>query len=280
MKFFWRKKLFLMMLIALFLCISGTPPAEAYNRIIAFGDSLTDGNDDRGMYALFPTTAPDSSTNGGVNGMELGGGNVWIDYLAANLGVTLENYALGGAMVQFNTSTYGDTPAFPTPWVPPFPLGLEGQVQEYLNTLPSIDNGDLVVVWIGGNDAFFWLQHHAIPYPFPDPFPADDIANYPLNPEEAFIPAAMAKIEAQLELLYTSGATHFLVNNLPNLGTTPLGMQIDAGIGIDSSENLSIEWNAALAEMLDDFEDGKDVVVYRYDVFYCYAGDHHRCHIP
>lgn len=123
-----KKKLLLVFIVLGFLLPN---ISFAYSKIVAFGDSLSDtGN----VY---------TATNGATPGFpsyffgRYSNGPVWVEYLADNIGATLENYAWGGA----TTSGMGSVP------------GLDLQVAGFLSS-GSFDNNTLFTVWAGPNDFF------------------------------------------------------------------------------------------------------------------------------
>lgn len=123
--------------------------AQAYNNILAFGDSLSDN----GYYQGYPGGTP-----GNINFVDVYGfrsfsaGPVWVDYLAADLGVSsMLNMAYGGATSGWdNPAAYygtGDNKYLTT-------TGLQWQVAAYESAWHSINEGTLVTMSAGGNDNF------------------------------------------------------------------------------------------------------------------------------
>lgn len=115
--------------------IDGATPPAGVNKIIAFGDSLSDTQN---MYNASNWTLPNR------NSWFLGrfsNGNNWVEYLAGNLRLPIYNWAVGGAGV--NTEQYVIS-------------GVTDQVNSYLQYMQKAPNyrpeNSLFTVLIGGND--------------------------------------------------------------------------------------------------------------------------------
>ena len=201
-------------LIVAILSLTVAHPAAAFDQIFVFGDSTSDtGND---LIASGGTT-PDP--NAFFEG-RFSNGLVWVDRLALAFGVNLTpslaatdvttqsiNFAFGGS--QTGVSNFTPDGIFFVP-------GVNGQISGDPNNAffpPSFTdmlseagigaNQDaLYVIWSGAND-FIIPPPNGIP-------PTTSVAN----------------ISNAITTLYDLGARHFLVNNLPDLGDTPLAQLI------------------------------------------------------
>lgn len=124
-----KRKLFL---LAIVICLVLPTASFGFNKIVAFGDSLSDtGN----TYAMDATAAPASHYWEG----RFSNGPVWVEYLAESLSATLECYAYGGSPSA--GLGYG---VFP---------GLDYQVPNFEANSGAGDYGDtLFTVWTGAND--------------------------------------------------------------------------------------------------------------------------------
>ncbi|RJP94854.1 MAG: hypothetical protein C4518_02505 [Desulfobacteraceae bacterium] len=171
------KKRFTILTVFIVLCavaMGGTAFAgNKISKIVAFGDSLSD--------------------NGWEDGYGFGvwtNGDVWLEYLADEMGVQLEDRALGGAKTSGHNS--GSTL-----------YGLDWQVNMYvIQTGVGADLSDtLFVIWAGGND-FLSIQ------------PTDDPA--------VVIGNGINNIKGSIDNLLSIGAKNILVMNLPDLGAAPL----------------------------------------------------------
>lgn len=114
--------------ILLFCCVF-TAQAGTVDKIVLFGDSLSDnGNFYAASYHIIPKNPPY------FNG-RFSNGPTWIEYLAADMHVPLADYAYGGAVAK---KDWND---------------LDGQVQTFLKEAGQDDvSNHLFVIWIGSND--------------------------------------------------------------------------------------------------------------------------------
>ncbi|MFH2066536.1 MAG: SGNH/GDSL hydrolase family protein [Pseudomonadota bacterium] len=155
-----KKRLMVVGILLSFLLLPFGGTAFAYSNIVAFGDSLSDN----GNFGVW--------TNG----------QVWVEYLAADLGISLDDMALGGAKTVghiYSPTTYG----------------LDWQVAQYTAGLSGAPLDTLFTVWIGGNDF--------------------------LGGSMDFTTAAQ-NAGNSIEALINAGASDIMVMNLPNLGAIPL----------------------------------------------------------
>jgi len=131
--------------------LSFAAPAQAQrvDHIVAFGDSYAD---DGNAFELAGIPLP--STVVYTTGRFSGGTN-YVDTLADLLGVSIDNFAIGGAKTD-NSNTSGPLPGF-TFEVTNF-LGIGPQVPAFPAYGPVFGPNDLVTVSIGGNDARQYQQ--------------------------------------------------------------------------------------------------------------------------
>jgi phospholipase/lecithinase/hemolysin len=192
-----KKQLTVAWILLSFLLLSFSGTAFAYSNIVAFGDSLSDnGNADGHGFGVW--------TNG----------QVWVEYLAADLGASLDDWAYGGA------KTVG--PNLPSPPYPPgISYGLDGQVAGYTAGLGggSAPVDTLFTVWIGGNDFL------------------GGSVNYP---------GAAQNAGNAIETLINAGASDIMVLNLPNLGAIPLKNDPVTGAPDPNAQLLTNLYNAEL----------------------------------
>lgn len=211
------------------------PAAPRYTRQITFGDSLSDV----GTYA------------GGAIGQAGGGrftingdstardpaltGKIWVDVLAEALGVAVPcaaitglqgradrglavpvqehgncyNYAMGGARV---TNPVGPGNAATGSPLGALTMPVSDQVENHLARHGGrFDSGDIVFVMAGGNDALTLLR---------------GVRSAAAATDAAAIVAQMATAGSELAAIVNRriagrGATRVVVNNLPDLGTSP-----------------------------------------------------------
>jgi phospholipase/lecithinase/hemolysin len=159
---------------ALFLCLlfPFSTSAFAYSQVVAFGDSLSDNGD---------------------GFVRASNGPVWVDYLAADLGIGLLDMAYSGAR------TYGHPASGTEPGTTGYDYGFTWQIDEYLSG-DNFDKNALHTVWIGGNDLLNLGEDR----------PREVIWNAAIN-----IGHSVGKLAA-------AGANDIVLMNMPNLGATPL----------------------------------------------------------
>jgi len=199
-----------------------------FNRIVVFGDSLSDSGNAFALNGGVTVSAPDYGMTGVVNGIpevvtlvpdapyesrRFSNGPTWIEDFAGAIGLgasvrpavagalfvvddgRASNYAVGGA-------TAADI------GVSRFPLGV--QVDLFLSDVRGQAPADaLYVIAIGGNDIRAALGA-------PDP--------------TVIIGAALASIGNNVGKLYGAGARKFLIWNAPDLGRTPAIRRLDAAV--------------------------------------------------
>ncbi len=225
-----RKDLFMKKILCLLfllpsLCFSS---GQAINKMILFGDSLSDtGNLYRITSHLFPKEPPYFKGH-------FSNGHIWAEKLYKNLFPTRNdfddyNYAVGGASAVLSTDAM-------------LPYTLSNEVNNYLYFHSLHDKSKvLYVIWIGGNNYLRGPTDH----------------NYITD-------KVIDAITYQMEKLIDKGAKHFMVPNLPDLATTPYGVEHGTSeqLGI-----LSKMHNHKLHDKLIEFrENHPDVTVLSFDV--------------
>lgn len=182
--------------------------ASSLSNIVIFGDSLSDtGNFYEFSEHQFPTSPPYFEGR-------FSNGPVWVEHLMQswfpeNPALSpIENYAFGGAAVAVENDKS--------------PMTLEQEISHYLKDHQGMaDESRLYVVWIGGNNYLGKLE----------------------DPEKTL--AAVNKgIVNSLKLLAEKGARHIMVINLPDLGKSPIAVEMGAE---EALSYLSTRHNAALA---------------------------------
>jgi phospholipase/lecithinase/hemolysin len=176
---------------------AGARAASPYDAIYAFGDSLSDAGNN---YVLSGGTSPASPYYNG----EYSNGNVWLDTLAADLGLPAltpsqsggTDYAYGGAAsgpTVFNTGGSSDV------------MGPTGQIAQFTSTHPTnkADPNALYTILIGGNDLL------GIP------------AGATQAQGQTLLDDVVNNIDSAITTLAGEGAKDFLVLTVPDLGKTP-----------------------------------------------------------
>ncbi len=207
--------------------------AFAYSALYAFGDSLSDSGN---VSVLTGGTVPAAPYAPG----RFSNGPVWVEVLAANLGLAANPALLGGTNYAFGGAVTGAPFASSTPT-------LSAQVNSLY--LPSVggaaDPNALYVVWGGGNDVRNIGQG--------------------LNPPLA-IGNSVSNILGIVSTLAAAGAQNFLVVNLPDIGLTP---EAAAGgpIAQAGATGLSVAFNNGLAANLPGLAAGLGINVMTLDAF-------------
>jgi phospholipase/lecithinase/hemolysin len=186
--------------------------------IFAFGDSLSDnGNYYRLVDRLTPLTPQDGSPPLPYFFGRYSNGPVAVERLAADLGVPLHDFAVGGAL----TGLTNEDPRFPR-------SGVLAQVQAFTAAHEDLDDDALYFLWGGAND-FLGATDLGAP-----------------GVAQAVIAAAITNLTQSVSLLYAHGARHFLLPNLPDLGLIPLNRGPQAAL----ATQLTNIFNQAYARAL------------------------------
>ncbi|WGV26375.1 SGNH/GDSL hydrolase family protein [Halotia branconii] len=210
--------------------------AEAFTGLSVIGDSLSDtGN----LYnlTLNPQTGVGFPPPPYFEG-RFSNGPIWIDELAQKLnleaptpyinflnGATPEsgiNFAFGGATTTDVNTIVTGLPSFP-------------QEVAALTALQPADPEALYVLWIGANDYLPTQSPDFIPFVNPD--------------------TTLASISNALQTLASVGVKNVIVPNLPNLGNTPLALNLNQLIP-DTSERLNQltkDHNDGLSQLIKSF---------------------------
>ncbi len=226
------RKLALMLALATTLAGQSLAHAGGFDKIIVFGDSLSDNGNlfdfTDGQLLPYPYSQGRASN-----------GDVWVEYLADDLDAPLHDVAFVGA--QTGNGLRQTPPSIAGP------LGLtQGdlripsiglQVSQYLKYDAPTENS-LVVIWGGANDVFFGQANNFV---------------------------SVNNISHHIRRLAQSGAQTFLVPNMPPLEQTPFGLwsPLDVQLGL---YYLSIDFNDRLQSELDDLEQELGVTIIQFDV--------------
>ena len=202
------------------LLLSTAASASAFSQLYIFGDSLSDvGNLSQTTFNLIPPPpyAPGRLSNGPL----------WVDYLATDLGLTINlsnDFAFAGARTD---NLNGLSPLFPAPFNQPGLLpGLQQQIDRFVATSPAADPNALYILWAGAND-------------YLDPNLTDPLGT---------VQSAVTNISQDITRLVRVGAKNILVPNLPNLGQLPLiNLDPQRAAGLNTVSSLH---NAGLTQSL------------------------------
>jgi len=199
--------------------------AGRIDALYGFGDSLTDNGN---LYAATSNPGPPVPGAPYVNG-QFTNGNVWIQDLAADLGLTsLTPSLLGGTDYAYGTAETGITP-FNTSAAGTDLLGATGQLAQFQSTHATADPNALYAIWIGSNDLSDMLANAA-----PSQFGAD-------------IATIAGNIDTAIDTLAGMGAKNFLIVTVPDLGDTPQALA--AGPAASAGASLvSADFDATLVD--------------------------------
>ena len=209
--------------------------AAPYSNIFVFGDSLSDSGNNA---IVFDSIAPGLRTPVPLGTLEVpkvflpyasdrySNGPVWVEDLAANLGLSAKPSLAGGTNFAFGGAQSG-------PVGSSFPFSVSDQVGAFLLSSGGKAPGDaLYVVEGGGNDAREFL-----PALLKGADPSSMIASYA---------SSMRSIISALAL---AGADHFLLWNVPDIGKIPLTTTQGPGPSA-AAHNLADLMNQALMQVL------------------------------
>jgi len=217
---FWGSSSISALAAALALSMASTgAQAQTFNRLISFGDSLTDNGN---LFAKFglPPSPPYN--------MRFTNQLTFAEYLSGPmlpfgaLGPGSVNYAYGGA----RTDSLSVTPNLGIP-------GIQDQINTFIGTGGVFGPKDVVSLWGGANNIF--------------------LANPPTDPTaaQAFMAnvatSAAADIGSELKQIASAGARTVLVYNLPNFGVLPnYTQQGPAAVQLASftTTTFNASWNA------------------------------------
>jgi phospholipase/lecithinase/hemolysin len=224
---------------------SSTPAGGVKLQVVSFGDSLSDVG----------TYAPVIQASFGGGRFTTNPGEVWTQKVAEYYGGTLTaaylggfgkplvaaggyGYAQGGADV-VNPQGKGWAPNSMAATTVP----VVTQVANYLNAHTSFNSNQLVLVNGGANDIFQFAETTgnltalgaALQTEYPQLVQAGTLPNSQAG-QVAFIVGYLQKLAnpqiaqaatqlaAQVQTIVNSGATHVVVSNVPDIGSTPLGV--------------------------------------------------------
>ena len=183
--------------------VSGRAAFAAVDKIIVFGDSLSDNGNVYQLTQGYPGNPllpfPGDTTY--VGGRQTNG-RVAVEFMSLNMRTPLVDYAQAGATT--GTVNVNDDGSLGVPAGALHLAGMKTQVANYLAAPHAADPNALYVLWGGPND---FLSGLANPGAF-DPAGA--------------ISAALGNLSLEAQSLYLgAGARSFLIPNMPDLGLTP-----------------------------------------------------------
>ncbi|SAL69520.1 acylhydrolase [Caballeronia peredens] len=221
---------------------NSTPAGGVKLQVVSFGDSLSDVG----------TYAPVAAANFGGGRFTTNPGQVWTQNVAQYYGDTLTpamtggfgtapalqpgfGYAQGGSRVT-NPIGIGHATTDPSNFTGALTVPVAQQLTNYLAAHGSFNAGQLVIVNGGANDILFNLQ-------------AVQAGQMTPAAATAAIGQAALDLAGVIGKIVQSGATHVLVSNVPDIGTTPQGTMSNATSRALLSQ-ASLGFNQALAAAL------------------------------
>jgi thermolabile hemolysin len=189
--------------------------AATFSQLVVYGDSLSDLG--RAAAATGGAAPPYSSL---VGGGRFSNGPIWVEYLAASLGIPASgnpatNFAVGGA-------TTGTTNTI-QPLIP-FPIPALNGIQQQVSNNAISDPDALYVIWGGANDYLGGgITNPAIP---------------------------VGNLFTEINSLIGRGARNIVVPNLPSLGALPSTRNL--GVTAIGLNNLTAAHNTGLAATIGD----------------------------
>lgn len=190
--------------------------AASFSSLVAFGDSLTDTGR---LYELSSGSIPPSPPY--YQG-RASNGPLWIDYVASDLNLSVENLAMGGAKT-------GNDNLFDN--IVPGTEGLLEEVGTFSKNHPAADPNALYAIWAGADN--FLPENNSLPSQSPTAISqaVNDLTN------------AMSKLN-------TLGARQFLVFNMPDLSLTPRAREADLS---SPATEISASFNTAFSQALNEW---------------------------
>ncbi|WP_277186070.1 SGNH/GDSL hydrolase family protein [Caballeronia sp. BR00000012568055] len=221
---------------------NSTPAGGVKLQIVSFGDSLSDVG----------TYAPVAAANFGGGRFTTNPGQVWVQNVAQYYGDTLTpamtggfgvapvtqsgmGYAQGGSRVT-NPIGIGHNTTNAADYSGALTVPVVQQVTNYLAAHGSFNSNQLVIINGGANDILYNLQ-------------AAQAGAITPTAASAAIQQAAIDLAGVVGKVLQSGATHVLVSDVPDIGTTPQGMMSSA-TGKAQLSQASLGFNQVLAGAL------------------------------
>jgi thermolabile hemolysin len=213
--------------LAIWPFLASVSAADTFDRIVSFGDSLTDTGNVSNLTFGF---APGSNYFNG----RFSNGSVWVEQLATQLGVAAptpsrtggRNYAHGGVKTGTGTTNLALFVNAPNAGT---------QVSQFLSANP-VRPTDLYVLWAGGNDFLDGQTDVSVP---------------------------VNNLAASISSLINAGAKHVVIPNLPPLGETP---RFNATSNRSVMNTRTSSFNAALATRVSQIQLTTSTNLFLFDV--------------
>lgn len=192
-----------MVFFALMMSMMSHVAIAGFNRMIVFGDSLSDtGN-------AIPVDQNKKWSGRFANGP------IYIDHLKTSLNLSnnqVLNYAFGGALTGPHTS-FGPLLKSPVP-------GLTTQISRFTNEHDPRST-DLVLLYAGANDYLSLFQNPGFYHLMATSKSPDAIQDF-ASKFRAHVTESVDNISQGIQTLFTAGADSLLIANLPDFSKTPI----------------------------------------------------------
>ena len=227
--------------------VLGTTPAFGFSSIFAAGDSLSDGGNAFALTSAANVLPPLHWPPSPPAAMRFSNGPTAVEQLALLQGLSAlvpsttpggTNYAVGGATTETRNYNYeiGFPPGLPGTLAS---TGMQSQVAQFLGAPPANIADTLIFLWGGPNDISLGFA-----------------TGGPAGAAQAAA-AAVQNLAGIVVGLGAAGARHFVVLNMPDLGSTPGGRASPNTAGLTALsegfnaglENAMIQIEAALPQL-------------------------------
>ena len=166
-------------------------------------------------------------------------GNVWHEYLSADMGLNSSNNSLNGG----NNYAYGGALAAGGDGITgAIAKGMDEQIDDYIDD-STTDTDALYIAWVGGNDVRGYVGQ------------TDPIAD---------LEQTLDNMAASLAQLIDSGVSTLLVPNLPDLGSIPEFANSSNSL---QAHDLTVAWNEGLESRLISLGLSTNADIFYFDVY-------------
>lgn len=216
----------------LLLASAGLSPTRAapYDTIYVFGDSLTDIGNFLAVTSsgALPDVPPQPLPPHYVTGRR-SNGPIWIDYLAADLGLPIGPSLTGGTDFAYaGGAETGNNPLHQANFMDL--TGPTGQLAQFEQAVPNPSRNALYTLWMGGNDLYGIF----------------DALGAGGSPDAtAVVNAAVANVASFVQTIAGLGAKNLLLFTVPDLGKTPEITQNYPSFAAEASQ-ISLDYDQKL----------------------------------
>lgn len=193
------------------------PYVKDIDRLVVFGDSLSDQGNLKRFLKLFPSSPYFAG--------RFSNSWIWVDYFKKMTGLSVQNWAIGGSVsdeyrdLEANNETFSERLRLRARTI------ASGSVRSEINQYKksSLSGGKIVdgqktffALWAGGNDYIHFLEKEGDADTFLDEPHAEGIGS------DRVIKRVINNVITHAKNLYSLGARNFLIANMPDLGKMPM----------------------------------------------------------